>query len=94
MSIPWKLLLEWGIVGTSTTPYGRDIMRKTWSVYRKEEYCDLADHGFRILAEAVEAKTEYPISCPGLLLCGEKDGAGSAKRYNRCWAKQDGYPLV
>ena len=61
MSIPWKLLLEWGIAGTSTTPYGREIMRKTWSVYGKEEYCDLADHGYRILAEAVEAKTEYPI---------------------------------
>ena len=94
MSIPWKLLLEWGIAGTSTTPYGREIMRKTWSVYGKEEYCDLADHGYRILAAAVEAKTEYPIFCPVLLLCGEKDAAGSAKSYNRRWTKQDGYPLV
>lgn len=94
MSIPWKLLLEWGIAGTSATQYGRDIMRKTWSVYEKEEYCDLADHGFRIFAEAVEAKPEYPISCPVLLLCGEKDSAGSAKSYNLRWAKQDGHPLV
>lgn len=94
MSIPWKLLLAWGIAGTSTTPYGREIMRKTWSVYDKDEYCTLADHGFRIFAEAVEAREEYPIACPVLLLCGEKDGAGSAKSYNRRWAKQDGYRLV
>ena len=94
MSIPWKLLLEWGIAGTSTTRYGRDLMRKIWSAYEKEEFCNLADHGYRILAEAVEARQEYPITCPVLLLCGEKDGAGSAKNYNRRWAKQDGHRLV
>lgn len=94
MSIPWKLLQEWGIVGTSTTRYGREIMRSAWSAYGKEEYCDLADHGYRIFAEAVEARDEYPISCPVLLLCGEKDAAGSAKSYNRRWTKQDGHPLV
>ena len=94
MSIPWKLLLAWGIAGTSTTSYGREIMRKCWSVYSREEYCDLADHGYRILVQAVEAKAEYPIYCPVLLLCGEKDHAGSAKGYNRRWTKLDGHPLV
>lgn len=94
MSIPWKLLLEWGIAGTSTTKYGRQIMRKAWSAYGKEEYCDLADHGFRILAEAVESRPEYPVLCPALLLCGEKDNAGSAKSYNRRWTRQDGHKLV
>lgn len=93
MSIPWKLLLEWGIAGTSTTRYGRDLMRKSWSVYEREEYCSLADHGYRVLVEAVEAKPEYPITCPVLLLCGEKDMAGSAKSYNRRWTKQDGHTL-
>ena len=94
MSIPWKWLVEWGIAGTSTTQYGRDLMRRTWSTYEKEEYCDLADHGMRIFAEAVEAKKEYPLLCPVLLLCGEKDNAGSAKSYNRRWARQDGHQLV
>lgn len=94
MSIPWKLLLEWGISGTSTTVYGRELMRKTWNVYEKKEYCELADHGFRIFAEAVEAKPEYPLHCPVLLLCGEKDAAGSAKSYNKRWTEQDGYKLV
>ena len=69
-------------------------MEKTWAVYTREEYSDLADHGYRSLAEAVEARPEYPIGCPALLLCGEKDAAGSAKSYNRRWAKIDGLPLV
>jgi len=94
MSIPWKLLLEWGIAGTSTTKYGRNLMRQMWCCYEQEEYCSLADHGFRIVAEAVEARPEYPITCPARLLCGEKDGAGSAKRYNRQWTKQDGHRLI
>lgn len=92
--IPWKLLLKWGIAGTSRTPYGRELMAKTWSVYDRVEYLDLTVHGFRILAEAVEARPEYAIPCPALLLCGEKDAAGSAKSYNRRWTKEDGHPLV
>ena len=94
MGIPWKLLLKLGIAGTSTSEYGRQLMEKIWSVYEKVEFCELADHGFRILAEAVEAKEDYPIICPVLLLCGEKDAAGSARRYNREWAKRDGHKLV
>ena len=93
-AIPWKLLLKWGIHGTSQTPQGRLLMKKTWEKYSREEYLDLADHGYRILAQAVEARPAYPINCPALLLCGEKDGAGSTKRYNRRWAKTEKLPLV
>ena len=88
-----KLLLKCGISGTSQTPYGRELMAKTWAVYDREGYLDLTVHGYRILAEAVEARPEYRIDCPALLLCGEKDAAGSAKSYNRRWAKIDGLPL-
>ncbi len=94
MSIPWKLLLWWGIAGTATTEYGREIMREAWSSYSKVEFCELSDHGYRIFAQAVEANLPYEIPCPALLICGEKDMAGSAKSYNRRWTKQDGIPLV
>ena len=93
-SIPWKLLLKWGIWGTATTSYGRTLMEKIWSVYEKNEFCLLTAHGYRILAEAVEAKESYPLSCPVMLLCGEKDAAGSAKRYNREWTKHEGHKLI
>lgn len=94
LSIPWKLLIKWGSVGTAKTEYGRRLMKETMETYEKEEYCELADHGYRILAEAVEAEKSYNITCPVVLLCGEKDNAGSAKSYNRRWTKQEGYKLI
>ena len=94
MSIPWKLLLKWGISRTAVTEYGRKQMEQIWSVYEKREFCLLTAHGYRILAQTVKAKENYPLSCPTLLLCGEKDAAGSAKRYNREWTKQEGHRLI
>ena len=35
--------------------------------------------GYRMLAEAIKADLQYRISCPVLLICGEKYKAGSAK---------------
>lgn len=94
LAIPWKLLLKWGIWGTAETKYGRQLMTDMWADYDRQGFCDLADFGYRILAQAVEAKPEYTITCPVLLLCGKKDKAGSAKDYNRRWTKVDGHPLV
>ena len=93
-SIPFAWLKRWGISGVAQTAYGRSLMAKMWSQYNRDAFCELSDHGYRILAQAVEAKSEYPIRCPTLLLCGTKDMAGSAKRYNRAWAKQDGKKLI
>ena len=93
-SIPWKLLKKWGIEGTSVTEYGQELMEKAWSVYTKKEFCALSDHGYRIFAQAVEAKDAYGLACPVLLLCGDQDKAGSAKRYNRRWAKEDAHKIL
>ena len=93
-SFPYKLLLKVGIKGTAVTEYGRNLIKEMWSDYTKEEYCNLADLGYRIFANSVEANKEYNITCPVLLLCGKKDNAGSAKRYNKQWAKQDFHKLV
>lgn len=94
LAFPWKLLVRVGVNGTATSEYGRELMKYFMESYEKREYCALADHGFRIVAQAVEAGRAYDIRCPALLVCGEKDGAGSARRYNRAWTKQDGLPLV
>jgi len=94
LSFPWKLLKACAVLGTSVTAYGRKIMRRTVDSYEKREYCALSDHGMRIFAEAVEAERAYEINCPVLLICGERDFAGSAKRYNRRWSKEEGHPLV
>ena len=49
---------------------------------------------YRMLAEAMEANLGYRIPCPALLICGEKDRAGSCVRYNRAWHQKAGIPLA
>ena len=56
-------------------------------------YAAIVGHGFRMLAEAMEADLPYPIDCPALLICGERDRAGSCIRYNKAWHKKTGIRL-
>lgn len=93
---PWKLLIKNGVQGTAMSAYGRSVMRKMMQTYADDskEYARLAGHGYRMLAEAVEADLPYTVDCPALLICGEKDMAGETKKYNRAWTKGSGIPLV
>lgn len=91
---PWKRLQEDGARGTAKSEYGRQLMRTMISGYTHSEYARLAAHGYRILAEAIEKDLPYEVDCPALLICGECDAAGSAKRYNKEWTQHTGIPLV
>lgn len=91
---PWEALKRSGSKGCAETPEGRALMKAMMEPYTGKEYSKLAGHGFRILAEAIEADRPYVIDCPALLLCGEHDRAGSAKSYNRRWSKEEGLPLT
>ena len=93
-AIPWALLKPWGTWGAATSERGRKNMRSFMDDYTKRAYVDLAAHGYRMLANAVEAERAYDIDCPVLLLCGEKDHAGDVKLFNRKWAAGEGIPLV
>lgn len=93
MSIPWGFLKKWAGGGVSTTPYGQRLMLQMMNDYEKREYCQLTAHGYKVLAEAVLTKRAYDLPVPAVLLCGEKDAAGSAKRYNREWVKATGLPM-
>lgn len=93
-AIPWKLLKIWGTRGAAATERGRANMRSFMDVYSKAEYVNLAAHGYRMLADAVEAERPYDIDCPALLICGEKDHAGDVKAFNRKWTAGEGIPLV
>lgn len=59
----------------------------------QERYAKLSGHGFRMLADAMAANLPYQISCPALLICGEKDRAGSCVRYNKAWHRETGLRL-
>ena len=94
LAIPWRLLQCLGARGCAETSYGRKLMAEMMRSYSKTEYCNLADHGYRILAEAVEARESCHLRCPLLLLCGAHDKAASTARYNRMWATREGRQLV
>ncbi len=93
---PWKALLKSGTKGVAVTDYGRGLMHEIMMTYDgdKKRYAKLSGHGFRMLAEAMEKDLPYEISCPALLICGEKDRAGSCIRYNKAWHKATGIPIA
>jgi pimeloyl-ACP methyl ester carboxylesterase len=92
---PWKSLLKSGSNGVATSEYGRGLMLDMMMVYDgdQERYAKLSGHGFKILAEAMEADLPYQLKCPSQLICGEKDHAGSCIRYNKAWHKKTGIPI-
>lgn len=92
---PWKSLLKSGTNGVAVSEYGRKLMHEIMMGYDgdKKRYSQLSGHGFRILAEAIEKDLPYEINCPALLICGEKDRAGSCIRYNKAWHKTAGIPI-
>lgn len=92
---PWKSLLKTGTNGVAVSRYGRKLMHKIMMVYDgdKKRYSQIAGHGFKILANAIEADLPYEIRCPALLICGEKDRAGSCIRYNKAWHRNTNIPL-
>ncbi len=68
-------------------------MRSFMESYSHEEYSRLAGHGYRILSSAIALDLPYIIDAPAILICGEKDKAGSAKRYNIKWSQKTGLKL-
>lgn len=92
---PWKWLLKSGTRGVSVSEYGRNLMHEIMMTYDgdKKRYAKISGHGFRMLAEAMEKDLPYEITCPALLICGEKDMAGSCIRYNKAWHKHTNIPL-
>ncbi len=92
---PWGILMKQGCNGVAETEYGRSLMRDMMMTYYGDQkrYARLAGHGYRILAEAVREDHPYDIKCPALLICGEKDHAGSCIRYNRAWHAKSGIPI-
>lgn len=92
---PWRSLLKAGSNGVATSGYGRELMHQMMLTYDGDQgrYAKIAGHGYKILAEAMEADLPYSIDCLALLICGTKDHAGSCIRYNKAWHKKTGIPL-
>lgn len=92
---PWKALVRDAAKGLATTPYGQQNMREIMLEYSSDPkyYAHLAGQGFFMLAQAIKADLRYEITCPALLICGEKDHAGFTAKYNRRWHEQTGLEI-
>lgn len=91
MCFPWKLLIKSGSWSCAETQYGRGLMKTMMQSYGKQEYCRLADRGYRILSDVLSEETLEP-ECPVLLICGEKDRQ-ITNIYNRKWASGANVPI-
>lgn len=92
---PWKWLVRLGTNGVATSKYGRNLMHDIMMAYNgnQDRYAKISGHGYKMLAEAMEMNLPYEINCPALLICGEKDGAGSCIRYNKAWHRNTRIPI-
>ena len=71
-------------------------MRRMMMTYDGDQrrYAALAGHGYRMLADAVEARLPYEMSRhSSLLICGTNDRAGSCIRYTKAWHRKSGIPI-
>jgi len=74
----------------STTKKSYENMMQMLSPYNKSELCHLMGLGY---AGFLDDNCDLKITCPVLLILGEKDRTGKVAQYNKAWAQQTGYPL-
>lgn len=75
----------------SVTEEGYRNMRSMLERYGKAELCHLMGIGY---AGFLQENRELSISCPVLLLLGERDRTGKVRQYNLEWAKRTSFPLI
>lgn len=75
----------------STTRRACENMMQMLEPYEKKELCRLMTLGY---SGFLSDNCDLNITCPVLLISGEKDKTGKVRSYNRKWAKNTGYPLM
>lgn len=88
---PEKLLKK-SVAKQCTTQQGsRENMEKMLAEYGKNELCHLMGLGY---AGFLDDNRDMKITCPVLLIVGEKDITGKVRTYNKMWADDCGYKLI
>ena len=75
----------------AVTKAGQDNMLEMVSDYEKMELCRLMGIGY---AGFLDDNRELQISCPSLILVGEKDNTGKVKQYNKAWSRRTGIKII
>lgn len=74
----------------STTRRAYENMLQMLEPYGKKEICHLMGFAY---AGFLEENCDLEITCPVLLILGEKDITGKVIQYNIAWTKRTGFPL-
>lgn len=89
----WDSLKKRSIASNACTPDARHRAAEVLASYDKASYSELMAAGFRAHVEEVLRGRDYKLPCPALLLCGEYDTTGAAKRTMTEWSQQESIPL-
>lgn len=92
---PWNSLLKIASKGVAVTDYGQKLMYDMMMTYVEDPSRNrqVAGHGFKIMADAIDKDLAYAFKCPALLICGAADRIKSIKRYNEAWHIESQIPL-
>ena len=88
--MPYGYYVNTIIKSVALTERGQDNMRNAISFYGKDEFSALTKAGLN--GFALENR-DLNITCPVLILVGEKDRAGKVLAYSKAWHEATGYPI-
>lgn len=86
-----KMLKVSMVKQNAVTKTGRENILQMVNDYEKAELCRLMGIGY---AGFLDDNKELQISCPALILVGEKDSTGKVKQYNKEWSKRTGMKMM
>lgn len=89
----WDSLKRRSIASNAHTADARCRAGEILAGYDKASYSALMAAGFRAHVEEVLRGRTYKLLCPALLLCGEYDTTGAAKRTMQEWSQKEDLPL-
>lgn len=87
---PHTTLVKSVASSVGTTAYTKKNMEEALSVYSHRELCHLMGMGYRAF---LKENRNLTISCPTLILAGEKDRTGKVLSYSKAWHNATGFPL-
>jgi len=90
MLYPHSYLVDSVAKSVATTLHTQENMKKALSYYNHKELCHLMDIGYKSF---VRENEDLIITCPVLILVGDKDKTGKVLFYSREWHDSTGYPV-
>lgn len=87
---PEQLLRKSMALSVSATAYARDKMLKMLSPLSKDRIITQMDIAY---GQFARENRDLQLTCPVLILLGDKDRTGKVRQYCTAWAKATGYPL-